>query len=129
MRAGCYAVTRSPQQGLSLQQRRQSTRGHACCARSRAEETKFFQRRSCQPCCRIVGDTFHSRANIHERLPQTGGRARLQPCRKGSVEEWALARVADSALSVAKAIAGAAYFAGLKPGASTASIGQAPPFC
>src|SRR5271166_3997482 len=63
-----YVPARSPQQELSEQQHRPSTRGRAFCARSRAEETKFFQRQGCQPCCRIVGDSFHPRANIYERL-------------------------------------------------------------
>ena len=49
-----------------------------------------------------------------------GGRARLQPCRKGGIEKRALALAADSAPTVAKAICDGANFAGLKPGASTA---------
>jgi len=39
-----------------------------------------------------------------------GGRARLQPCHKGSVEKWALALVADSVRAVAKAVRGDGLF-------------------
>jgi hypothetical protein len=43
-------------------------------------------------------------AQVTDGCDVIGGRARLQPCRKRSVELWALALVADSVRSVAKAI-------------------------
>ena len=59
-------------------------------------------------------DTFHDLSGYRElqkKCPQEpGGRARLQPCRKGSVEKLALALVADSVRAMAKAICGGGLF-------------------
>src|ERR1022692_2812648 len=73
-----YAPARSPQQELSLERHRQSTRGHGPCGGSRVVETEFS---AMLPYCRRF---LLSTCNIYERLFKTSCRLieRMWACQK-----------------------------------------------